>query len=148
MNQILSFQNTANGKKIIQKNIRTMCIFFIMFAVVLIIEGAWKLYTNLNQDVDVDKPILVGHRSSDKTIFEVKSNIGIHKIIYSWNDGEESVIEKTGEKETSFEIDNRIGINVLKMRIVDTDGNSVTYDDIKVVYEEEEEDDGLRRARR
>ena len=143
MNQILSFQNTANGKKIIQKNIKSMCIFFILFAVVLIFEGAWKLYTNLSKDVDVDKPTLVGHRSADKTIFEVKSNIGIQKVIYSWNDGEESVIEKAGEKETTFEIDNRIGINVLKLRIVDSDGNSVTYDDIKVVYEEEE-DDGLR----
>lgn len=127
-----------------------MCIFMIMFAVVLVFEGAWKLYRNLSKEVDVDRPILVGHRHADKTTFELKSNIGIQKIIYSWNDGEESVIEKAGEKETSFEIDNRIGINILKLRVVDSDGNSVTYDDVKIVYEEDdgEDDDGLRRARR
>lgn len=143
MNQILSFQNTANGRKILLKNTRNLGIFLILFALVLIIEGSWNLHTNLNKKSDVDKPIVVGQRSADKTIFNVKSNIGVQKIIYMWNNGEESIIEKNGEKETIFEIENRIGINELIIKIVDSNGNTITYDNIKIVYEEGEEDDGL-----
>lgn len=144
MNQILSFRNSENGKKIIRSNIKYLCIFMVIFALAIIGGGIWKLQTNLNKKVNVDKPILTGHRNLNKTIFDVKANNGVQKIIYKWiNDdettiNEELTIEKDGEKETSFEIDNRIGINYLSIKIVDSIGNTIIYDNIKIVYDEEE----------
>lgn len=144
MNQILSFQNSANGRRIIQNNLKYLCVLLIIFALVMIGEGGWRLHTNLNKKVNVDKPILVGHRNLNKTIFNIKADNGVQKIIYKWISddesivNEESTIEKAGEKETSFEIDNRIGVNYLSIKIIDSIGNTIVYNDVKIVYDEEE----------
>ncbi len=153
MNQILSFKSTENGRKILMKNTKSLCIFLIVFAIVLLGEGGWRLYTNLNKKVNVDKPEIIGYRNLDKTTFNVKSDIGIKKIIYAWNGAEENVIEKSGEKEFNFEIENRIGVNELILKTVDIEGSTVVYENIKIVYDEdsnlvpnepgENQDDGL-----
>ncbi|MBQ3409492.1 MAG: hypothetical protein IJH12_09855 [Clostridia bacterium] len=142
MNQILSFKNTENGKKILEKNTKHLCIFLILFALVLVGEGAWKLHANLNKKVNVIKPEIIGYIQSGKTLFNVKSEIGVERIIYAWNNGEETTIDKTGEKEFSFEVNNPIGVNELSLKSVGVDGSTVVYNNIKVVYDEEE-DDGL-----
>ena len=140
MNQILSFQNSANGRKILMKNVRKLGIFLIIFALILIGEGGWNLYRNLNKKVNIDAPEIVGYRNLEKTSFSVKSKYGIQKIIYAWNNGEETTINKSGEQETTFEIENKIGVNDLLLKIVDSNGNTASYDNIKIAYEE---DDGL-----
>jgi len=140
MNQILSFKTSENGQKILNKNIQHLCIFLILFAIVLIGNGAWRLYTNLNKKVDVVKPEFIGHTQAGKTIFNVKSAVGIKKISYKWNNGEENVVQKSGEKEFSFEINNPIGVNELNIKSYGVDGSVVTYDAIKIVYDE---DDGM-----
>ncbi len=136
MNQILSFRNSEGSKKILKKNIKHLGIFLILFALVLVAEGGWKLYTNMNKKVDVIKPEITGNIESDKTIFNVKSEIGIKKIAYAWNNGEEIIITKSGEKEFSFEVKNPIGVNELGIKSYAVDGSTVTYDTIKIVYDE------------
>lgn len=154
MNQILSFKSTENGRKILMKNTKNLCIFLIIFAMILLVEGAWRLYTNLNKEVNVSEPEIIGYGNSDKTIFNVKSDVGIKKIVYAWNGAEENTIEKNGEKEFSFEIENRIGVNDLILKTVDVEDATVTYENIKIVYDQnnitppqvqngEEDDDGL-----
>lgn len=144
MNQILSFQTSANGRKIIRNNLKHLCILLIIFALIMISEGGWRLYTNLNKKVNVDKPILIGHRNLNKTVFNIKANNGVQKITYKWISDEETIIneetaiERSGEKETSFEIDNRIGVNYLSIKIIDSIGNTIIYNDVKIVYDEEE----------
>lgn len=140
MNQILSFQNSANGRKILMKNVRKLGIFLIIFALIFIGEGGWNLYRNLNKKVNIYAPEIVGYRNLEKTSFSVKSKYGIQKIIYAWNNGEETTINKSGEQETTFEIENKIGVNDLLLKIVDSNGNTASYDNIKIAYEE---DDGL-----
>lgn len=140
MNQILSFKSSENGKKILKNNTKYLCIFLIIFAIILIGEGAWRLYTNLNKQVSVIKPEITGSRKYDKTVFSVKSDIGIQKIIYSWNGGVETIINKSGETNFNFEIENPIGVNELSLKSVGVDGSAVVYDNIKIVYDE---DDGL-----
>ncbi len=138
MNQILSFRNTENSKKILKKNIKYLCIFLIIFALFFVVEGGWKLYTNLNKKVDVIKPEITGNIETNKTIFHVKSDIGIKKIVYAWNNGEKTEISKSGEKEFDFEVNNPIGVNELSIKSYAVDGSTVTYDTIKIVYDEED----------
>ena len=142
MNQILSFRNSENSKKILKKNTKQLCIFLILFALILVGEGGWKLYTNLNKQVDVIKPEITGKIESDKTVFNVKSEIGIKKIVYAWNNGEETVIAKSGEKEFSFDVNNPIGVNELSIKSYAVDGSTVTYDTIKIVYDEPDDQFG------
>ena len=142
MNQILSFKNTENGRKILVHNTKYLCVFLIIFALVLAGEGAWKLYTNLNKQVVVDKPVITGNINYGKTLFNVKSEAGVKKIAYAWNNGEETVIEKSGETDFDFEVNNPIGVNELSIKAYGSDGGIVTYDTIKIVYDEQE-DEGM-----
>lgn len=142
MNQILSFKNTENGRKILVHNIKYLCLFLILFALVLTGEGAWKLYSNLHKKVVVDEPIITGMIHSEKTVFNVKSDVGVKKITYAWNDGKETIIEKYGQTDFSFEVNNPIGVNELAIKSYGVDGGIVTYDTIKIVYDEPA-DDGM-----
>lgn len=136
MNQILMFRNTENSQRIIKTNAKHLCIYLILFALILVGEGSWKLYTNLKKEVYVVKPEITGNIDLDKTIFNVKSEVGIKKITYAWNNGKETSINKSGEKEFSFEVNNPIGVNELALKSYAVDGSTVTYDTIKIVYDE------------
>ena len=138
MNQILTSQTAEGGRRILLNNIKYMCIFFMLFGLIILGEGGWNLYCNLSMEADVEKPIVIGQQNGLKTSFQVNSGIGVQKIIYSWNNGEETVIEKEGQKALSFDVDNRIGENDLILKIVDMDGNTITYNNIKIVYEQEQ----------
>ena len=142
MNQILSFRNTENSQKILKKNTKHLCIFLIMFALVFVVEGGWKLYDNLHKQVNVIKPEITGNIELNKTVFNVKSEIGIKKIAYTWNNGEETVINKNGEKEFNFEVNNPIGVNELAIKTFAVDGSTVTFDTIKIVYDEADDQFG------
>ena len=115
-------------------------MFLIIFSIILIGEGAWRLYTNLNKNVDIIKPEIIGTIKSDKTVFNVKSEIGIKEIVYSWNGGVETRIDKSGENNFNFDVENPIGVNELLIKTTDVNGGTVTYNNIKIVYDE---DDGL-----
>lgn len=142
MNQILMFRNTENSQRIIKTNAKHLCIYLILFALILVGEGGWKLYTNLKKEVYVSKPEITGNINLDKTVFNVKSEVGIKKITYAWNNGEETTINKSGEKEFSFEVNNPIGVNELALKSYAVDGSTVTYDTIKIVYDEPDDEFG------
>lgn len=142
MNQILMFRNTENSQRIIKTNAKHLCIYLILFALILVGEGGWKLYTNLKKEVYVSKPEITGNIDLDKTVFNVKSEVGIKKITYAWNNGEETTINKSGEKEFSFEVNNPIGVNELALKSYAVDGSTVTYDTIKIVYDEPDDEFG------
>lgn len=136
MNQILSFQSSENGQRQIRKNVRSFAVFIILFALILIGEGGWRLYQNKNKKVYIDTPTINITRNGAKTILDISSDIGIQKIFYTWDDGIENEIVKTGEKQVTEEISNNIGIYDLTLRIVDSNGNTITYDPVKIAYEE------------
>lgn len=138
MNQILSFRNSEYNQRQLKKNVKFFAIFSIIFALILIIEGGWKLYKNRNAEVDIDTPVINITRNGSKTILNISSNIGIQKIYYTWNDGIENEIVKTGEKQVVEEISNNIGIYDLNLKVVDSDGNTVSYDPVKIAYEQNE----------
>ena len=142
MNQILMFRNTENSQRIIKTNAKHLCIYLILFALILVGEGGWKLYTNLKKEVYVSKPEITGNIDLDKTVFNVKSEVGIKKITYAWNNGEETTINKFGEKEFSFEVNNPIGVNELALKSYAVDGSTVTYNTIKIVYDEPDDEFG------
>jgi hypothetical protein len=136
------FRNTENSQRIIKTNAKHLCIYLILFALILVGEGGWKLYTNLKKEVYVSKPEITGNIDLDKTVFNVKSEVGIKKITYAWNNGEETTINKSGEKEFSFEVNNPIGVNELALKSYAVDGSTVTYDTIKIVYDEPDDEFG------
>ena len=136
MNQILAFRSVEGSKKQIKRVIKFFCFFVIIFSLILIAEGVLGYLKNKNKKVDINTPEVNISRNGDITILNIYSDIGVQKILYSWNDGLENTIQKTGEKELSAEISTTIGINDLNVKIIDSDGNIITYDPIKIIYEQ------------
>ncbi|MBO5348222.1 MAG: hypothetical protein J6A89_00115 [Clostridia bacterium] len=135
MNQILSFGKEKNSKKQIKKVISFFICFIIIFAIILIIEGIFGLKNAKESDVYVERPDINVVRNEDITILNISSKIGIQKIIYSWNDGLESIVEKNGENNFDLEIETTIGTNDLNLEVIDSNGSSIKYDPIKISYE-------------
>lgn len=138
MNQILTCETVESGRRILLNNVKRMCIFFMLFGGILLGEGCLNLYTNLSTVANVEKPIVIGHQSGGKTIFDINSSIGVKKIIYAWANGEETILDQNDQNFTSFEIENRIGENDLILKIIDSEGNTITYNNIKIVYDQQE----------
>ena len=136
MNQILSFKTIGNSKVQLKKVIKFFSVFIIFFGIILATEGAFGYYQNKNKKVIIgETPNISIKRNNDITILNITSKIGVHKIIYSWNDGIETTMEKSGEKELEVEIPTTLGTNDLNIKIVDSNGNTITYDSVKIAYD-------------
>lgn len=136
MNQILSFKTIGNSKVQLKKVIKFFSVFIIFFGIILATEGAFGYYQNKNKNVIIgETPNISIKRNNDITILNITSKIGVHKIIYSWNDGIETTMEKSGEKELEVEIPTTLGTNDLNIKIVDSNGNTITYDSVKIAYD-------------
>ncbi len=135
MNQILAFHNFGNSKEEMKKAIKVFCLLIVLFAVILITEGIFGYNQLKNRKVNIPTPEIDVVRNDGVTKLNIYSIIGVQKIIYSWSDGLENVVEKSGEKELNLDIDTAIGINDLNIKIIDSDGNTIVYDPIKIAYE-------------
>lgn len=141
MNQILSFQTMENSKIQLKKVIRFFSIFIILFALILIIEGSFGFYRNKNKKVIIkETPNINIQRDNGTTILNITSNIGVQKVIYSWNDGIEDSVEEGGKNNVEVKISTTIGTNDLNIKIIDSNGNTIVYNPVKISYEENQEE--------
>ena len=141
MNQILSFQTMENSKIQLKKVIRFFSIFIILFALILIIEGSFGFYRNKNKKVIIkETPNINIQRDKGTTILNITSNIGVQKVIYSWNDGIEDSVEEGGKNNVEVKIPTTIGTNDLNIKIIDSNGNTIVYNPVKISYEENQEE--------
>lgn len=141
MNQILSFQTIGNSKIQLKKVIRFFSIFIILFALILVIEGSFGYYKNKNKKVVIkETPDINIQRDNGTTILNITSNIGVQKVIYSWNDGIENSVEEGGKNNIEVKIPTTIGTNDLNIKIIDSNGNTIVYNPVKISYEENQEE--------
>ncbi len=141
MNQILSFQTIGNSKIQLKKVIRFFSIFIILFALILVIEGSFGYYKNKNKKVVIkETPDINIQRDNGTTILNITSNIGVQKVIYSWNDGIEDSVEEGGKNNVEVKIPTTIGTNDLNIKIIDSNGNTIVYNPVKISYEENQEE--------
>jgi hypothetical protein len=142
MNQILSFQTAKSSKEQIKKIIKFFSIFIILFSLVLIVEGVFR-YKELknNTKVRIDTPDISVEKNDGIVGLTINSKIGINEITYYWNDGLPDTIKQNGENEVYIERDIPTGTNELYLEIIDSQGNTIKYDPIKIVYDEETTDD-------
>lgn len=136
MNQILTFHNIDGSEKQLIKVIRFFSIFIILFSLILIGEGALGYKDLKEEHVHIDTPDIKIDKMAGTVILNINSNIGINKVICYWNDGLPDTIDESGEKEVYLERDIPPGTNDLYLEIIDTQGNSIKYNPIKISYEE------------
>lgn len=137
MNQILSFQTIGSSKVQLKKVIKFFSIFIIFFGIILAMEGTYGIYKNKNNKINIgETPEINIQRNSGTTVLNITSNIGINLVMYSWNNGIETTVEQNGEKSLSVNIPTTLGTNELNIKIVDSNGNTIIYNPVKIAYEE------------
>lgn len=140
MNQILvtNEENGSNSKGF-KPVIRFFAIVAIVFAIVLIVEGGIHLYKSLNENTDFAKPELGYEKNGSSIIIKLSDEIGINKIIYSWNGGSETTISADGKKSLSYEIEVPQGDNKLAIKVKDVEGHETKFEDISITFTEEDD---------
>ena len=142
MNQILLTENKNNKDKnnkyknsTNSKDMKTIIIFFgvaiLIFGIALTgVYGYRAFNKNKQQQVLIGKPEL----SLEETVYSVtiiaKSEIGINKIIYTWNEEEPQEAEMNGRKSHEEKMDIPNGENTLNVKVIDQNGqeNEITKD--------------------
>lgn len=97
MNQILATENNKNKKKssgpiAIKPIVRFFAVVIIIFGIILIGEGSYAIYENNSLQDPKNAPKVSISRQNDKAVINVEHNIDISKIVYHWDNGEETVI--------------------------------------------------------
>lgn len=135
MNQILSIENKKKQKT---KKIRTrrpieikgiimfFAVIIMVFGLTLAGQGSYALYKDIDDRKPENIPYIKVGRVNDKAIVQVNSNIEISKIVYSWNNGEESAIP-IGSTNAREEITLLGYDSVLNLTIEDINGKKVKY---------------------
>ena len=135
MNQILAVENKKKQKT---KKIRTgrpieikgivmfFAVIIMVFGLTLAGQGAYALYKDFDDKKPENIPTVTIDRINDKAIIQVTNSIEISKIVYSWNNGEESAIP-IGDTSAREEITLLGYDSVLNLTIEDINGKRVKY---------------------
>mgnify|MGYP004548227307 CR=1 FL=1 len=133
MNQILiTGDEKIKAKKVLPiKGVTALFAICIIILGICMISGSVYAKGKINQVVEANtKPQVDIERNDDDNTIEinVKHNRGISKIVYRWNNEEETVIDGKNRKDVTEKIDLIGGENTLTVTITEENGQSVTYE--------------------
>ena len=133
MNQILiTGDEKIKEKKVLPiKGVTALFAICIIILGICMISGSVYAKEKINQVVEANtKPQVDIERNDDDNTIEikVKHNRGISKIVYRWNNEEETVIDGKNRKDVTEKIDLIGGENTLTVTITEENGQSVTYE--------------------
>ena len=130
MNQILYVEEKKKNTKLeIKKIIRFFCIAIIIFGIILVSEGSYALYNNLqnNEEQVIGNANIYVSQEENEVVIKVSNNIGIEKIVYSWNNETEKTIPCNNSTSIQKNIEMPVGKNVLNLKVYDEKGKCTQY---------------------
>lgn len=138
MNQILytSNQKKKGGPLEINTVLRIFAILCILFGLILVGQASFAML-NGKDDVSSTIPLVEINQEGATLKVSVKHDKIIDKIVYSWNENQEVILQGKGRLELEETIDMPIGINTLMLKVTDINGKTVSYSES---YELEEGD--------
>ena len=124
MNQILYIENNKGGD--FRKTAKISAIILLVFAVILIGKAVYGFVSSSNESKTTE-PVLGIREVKGKMELNITHDKAIDKIVYSWNNGEETVLQGKGKTNITETIDIPGGNNVLTLKITDIDKHTATY---------------------
>lgn len=134
MNQILYIDKNKNknGNSLeINSILKIFAIAIIILGVILIGKGVYGIVVSSNQ-AQGQEPIVATKQIEGKLQLNITHNIAIDKVIYSWNNEEEVIMQGRGQTNIVETIQMPVGTNTLNLKIIDSNKKETTY--IKQYY--------------
>ncbi len=130
MNQIL-YTNTPkkSGTLEIKTVLKIFSIACIIFGLILVGQASYAMVTKKGKESQ-SEPLINVIQSEDILNISIKHDKLIDKIIYSWNNGEEVVLQGKGRKEINENITIPTGTNTLVLKVIDINGKTATYSEM------------------
>ena len=130
MNQILyTGGKKKSGPANINKVIKFFCISILIFGLVLVGEGSYAMIKNSSNSSTEQKniPTVTVEKQGNEIVIKASHNKAISKIVYNWNNGEETVIDGKGQTYIEEKISLPVGNNTFNIKVVDVDGKETTF---------------------
>lgn len=132
MNQIIYIESKKKGKSKggpleISTAGKLFAILIIIFGVILAGQGVFAMFGKQENEVETSIPSLLMEQRGATIVLRIKHDKAIDKIMYSWNNEPETVLQGRGRNIVEEEITGEMGENLLNIRIVDIFGKEATY---------------------
>ena len=141
-NQFVNNTNNNNNSPDMKRIIVFFGIAILIFAALLIGIYGYRISKNNSNkgepEVKTSKPQLSLEESDGKVKIIAKSDIGINKVIYSWNDEDAKETNINGETQYEQTLEIPEGRNVLK--VIVRDQNNEEIETTKELYKEEDKE--------
>lgn len=136
MNQILNFGNNRGTQNEASKPVIKFFVgIIILFALILIGEGAYNLATNKKNNNVSGTPIISAVQDGSSVVLTAEYKDGIEKVIYHWNNGEEAIMQAHGKTKLEEKISMPIGTNKLNVSVIDKNGKMTRFTPIEFVFD-------------
>lgn len=140
MNQILSVEMQNNKKKrghnkaSIKSVVTFFCVMLFIFGMSIISVGVFMQIQNGDESgsqsnvATEDKPKIEIVQDVSTLNITVTSQKEISKVVYRWNNEEETQVNGNNQTELPLNINIPLGTNILTISAVDVDGNEQTFE--------------------
>lgn len=140
MNQILYVEKQKKSGKLETKTaVKIFAIIILIFGIMLALFGGYKIYNSVIIE-NQKEPVIEVTQVDEGLQIKVTHNKSIDKIIYSWNDEEENVLQGKNRSEIVEMIEEPGGTNILNLKVIDKNKKETTYQ--KEFYKEEKDTKG------
>lgn len=130
MNQILYTNTPKKGGTLeIKTVLRIFAIACIIFGLILVGQASYAMITKKGEESQ-SEPLINVTQSEDILNISIKHDKLIDKITYSWNGGEETILQGKGRKEIEEKIVIPTGKNTLLLKAIDINGKIASYSEM------------------
>lgn len=128
MNQILYTDNQKKkGEPLeIKVILRIFAILCILFGMIIAGQASFAILTK-RQEITQSEPLVEITQDGENLLLKIKHDQLIDKIIYQWNETQETVLQGKGRMELEETIELPKGTNILVLKVIDITGKSVVY---------------------
>ena len=130
MNQILYTNNTKKKGGPLQINtvLRIFAILCIVFGVILVGQAVFAMFTK--EETSQSVPLVEITQENSELLVSVKHDKIIDRIVYSYNENREIVLQGKGRMELQETITLPAGINNLTLKVTDIEGKTISYNQV------------------
>lgn len=137
MNQILYVERSKNSNSLsIETIVKIFVISIIIFAIIFIGKGVYGIINSKKNEAIIEPSIVINELEEQLQII-INHEKTIDKIIYSWNNEREKIIQGRGKNNIIETIEFPTGKNMLYLKIIDNNKKETSY--TKEYYREDKD---------